>query len=84
MKLQLNIATTKLGGGHFALTKVADSVVRGRRAEDEVTAVRNLLWKLAGQEHQSADEMLTLLELALAGTTLEQQLALAEANGSDD
>lgn len=83
--MNMTIGVTRLGSGHFAMTRLAGTVVRGNRASSEIDAVRNLFFKLANADVSSHDdEVLTLLELELAGTTLDEQLALTEGNGTPD
>ena len=81
MNLKMEIAVVKIGSGYIAGVRLGGQTVRGKRAPDEVQAVRNLCWKLAGEDRD--DEAMIALELALEGTTLNRALALAEDNDGD-
>lgn len=72
--MTITIRTAKVGEGHVAVTQLGGILVRGKRATGssaEAVAVRNLLWKLAGEGGD--DESLLALELELAGTNLEAE-----------
>ena len=63
---------------YVAMAPVGGVVVRGARAESELTAVQSLAYKLA---HDNGDPAIGI-ELALAGTDLETEQAQLES-GAD-
>lgn len=71
--MKIEISVVKLGKLHLAATVLGGITVRGRSAAEPGDAVRNLLWKLAGQDND--DDARVAVELALEGTDLGAEMA---------
>ena len=75
MKLDLSISIVAIGKQFVAVTKIGGFTVRGRRAETEVLAVRNLFFALQEDDKYSSDDDAMLgIELALTGNSIETAL----------
>lgn len=76
MKLSIDVTVINLvGNRHFAVTELGGIRVRGKAADNAPTAVRNLLWKLSGTDHD--DDALLAVDLAAEGTSLDDRLEVA-------
>lgn len=79
-QLTLSITIVNLvGDTHFAVTQIGGVTVRGQKASSALRAVQNLLHRLQNIDDSDAE---LALELALAGTSLESQLAVT--SGADE
>lgn len=73
MKLTIDVQVVKVSESYIAGTTLGGFTLRGKRATDKAGAVRNLLWLISGND---SDDAALGLELAIDGTTMEDQLAL--------
>lgn len=67
----IDIKLIKVGKLHLAATQLGGIVVRGRSAAEPADAVRNLCWKLAGQDQD--DDAKLAVELAANGVDLQAE-----------
>lgn len=81
MRLKVDVSVLKLGKLYMAATTLGGVKVYGRTAEEPGDAVRNLFWKLAGQD--ASDDAKIAVELAVTGTDLNAQLALGDGAGGE-
>lgn len=65
----IDIKVVKVGKLNVAATQLGGVTVRGRSAGEAADAVRNLLWKLAGQDGD--DDATLAVELAVNGVDLQ-------------
>ena len=74
MNLNVNISVINIGSKFVAVTKIGGFTLRGKSAETEALAARNLFWTLAGNGESNSDDAILGIELALSGTTIETAL----------
>jgi hypothetical protein len=77
--VQVKINVIKLGKLYMGVTQLGGVTLRGRTAAEPGDAVRNLFWKLAGQDRDD-DDAKVAVELAVAGTDLNAQLAIGDGS----
>lgn len=78
--MEIQIAIVKLGKLYLAATILGSITVRGRAADDEAGAVRNLFYRLAGVDGD--DDARIAVELAVAGVDLTTATRQALGDGS--
>lgn len=78
MEISIPIKVLALAGSHVAVAELGGFRIRGLRAEKPADAVRNLLWKLSGKSGDHDDDALFAIELACAGTSIDEQLKLPD------
>lgn len=70
--MQVDVKVIQLGKLHVAATNLGGFVIRGRSAAEPADAMRNLFWKLAGQDGD--DDSKLAVEFAAQGTSLTAEL----------
>lgn len=70
----INVKVIPVGKLHVAATNLGGIPVRGRSAGEPADAVRNLFWKLAGQDGD--DDAKLAVELAANGIDLQAETSV--------
>ena len=74
MNLNVNISVISIGKKFVAVTKLGGFTIRGKSADTEVLAVRNLFFSLQSNDYAADDDAMLGIELALSGSTIETAL----------
>ena len=76
MQVSVTIRVVQVAKRYVALTTLGGILVRGKVADDQATALRNLFWELAGQGGK--DDALLAVDLLAAGQDIQAELALTD------
>lgn len=79
--MKVDVKVIRLGKLYMAATQLGGITTRGRSAAEPGDAVRNLFWKLSGQDGD--DDARVAVELALEGTDMNAQMALGDGAPSE-